>query len=225
MNESRYQFSTKELLLLPIFAIAATNVNAALNYLLYDVEREFARFWFDSIASTNFMSTLPTPVCESLGGLFIRSVDMVVAYLIAIILVILGRLNQPAAVLLLITLPFSPQIGTNLPLQTMYSDPLNTLAACWPEYVTTLVFILILWRIAARMKSCRNSRTQLFALGVFFLIAALGWWKMNPRGFGGPTLQNDLKADHKSVQCGTRFSEMLLHSKFLEGRLAFLGMM
>lgn len=200
MNESHYQFSTKELLLLPIFAIAATNVNAALNYLLYDVEREFARFWFDSIASTNFMSRLRTPFAESLGGLFIRSVDMVAAYLIAIVLVILGRLTQPAAVLLLITLPFSPQIGTLLPLQTMVLDPLNTLAALWPVYVTTLVFVLVLWPIVARTKSCRSSRTQLLALGVFFFIAAIGWWKMNPRGYGGPPLQNELKADRKSVQ-------------------------
>ena len=200
MNESRYQFSTKELLLLPIFAIAATNVNAALNYLFYDVEREVAKFWFDSIASTNFISRLPTPFCESLGGLFIRSVDMVVAYLIAIVLVILGRLTQSAALLLLITLPFSPQIGTNLPLQTMYLDPLNTLAALWPEYVTTLVFILVLLRIAARMKSCCNSRIPLLALGVFFFIAALGWWKLNPRGFDGPPLQNELEAESKSMQ-------------------------
>jgi hypothetical protein len=182
MNESRYQFSTKELLLSPLVAIAAFNVNSAFNYLLYDVEWEIARFWFDSIATTNFISRLPTPVGESLGGLFIRSVDMVVAYLIAIVLVVLGRLTQPAAVLLLITLPFSPQIGTNLPLQTMYLDPLYTLAACWPEYVTTLVFILVLLFIAARMKSCRNSRTQLLALGVFFFVAVLGWLKMNPRG-------------------------------------------
>jgi hypothetical protein len=200
MNESRYQFSTKELLLLPLVAIAAFNVNAALNYLLYDVEWEFARFWFDSMASTNFMSTLPTPVFESLGGLFIRSVDMVVAYVIAIVLVILGRLTQPAAVLLLITLPFSPQIGKNLPLQTMVLDPLSTLAALWPEYLTTLVFILVLLRIAARTKSCRNSRTQWLALAAFFFVASLGCWKMNPRGLGGPTLQNELNADSKSVR-------------------------
>ena len=200
MNESRYQFSTKELLLLPLVAIAAFNVNAALNYLLYDVEWEFARFWFDSIASTNFMSTLPSPICESLGGLFIRSVDMVVAYLIAIVFVILGRPTQPAAVLLLVTLPFSPQIGTNLPLQTMALDLLGTLAARWPEYLTTLVFILVLLRIAARTKSSRNSRTPWLALAVFFFIAALGWWKMNPRGYGGPPLQNESKADSKSIQ-------------------------
>lgn len=200
MNESRYQFSTKELLLLPLVAIAAFNVNAALNYLLYDVEWGFAGFWFDSIASTNFMSTLPTPVCESLGGLFIRSVDMVVVYLLAIVLVNLGRLTQPAGVLLLITLPFSPQIGTNLPLRTMVLDPLYTLAALWPEYLTTLVFILVLLRIAARTKRCCNSRTQLLALVVFFFVAALGWWKMNPRGYGGPPLQNELKAVSKSVQ-------------------------
>ena len=41
MNESRYHFSTKELLLLPIFAIAAFNVNAALNYLLYAITNRF----------------------------------------------------------------------------------------------------------------------------------------------------------------------------------------
>lgn len=199
MNESRYQFSTKELLLLPLVAIAAFNVNAALNYLLYDVEREFAKFWFDSISSTNFISSLPTPVGESLGGLFIRSVDMVVAYLIAIVFVFLGRLTQPAALLLLMTLPLSPQIGTLLPLQTMYLDPLNTLAAFWPEYVTTLVLILVLLRIVARTKSCRNSRTQLLALGVFFFVAVLGWWKMNPQGYG-ITLQNELEAESKARQ-------------------------
>lgn len=199
MNKSRYQFSTIELLLLPLVAIAAFHVNAALNYLLYDVEREFVKFWFDSIASTNFISRLPTPVCESLGGLFIRSVDMVVAYLIAVVLVILGRLTQTAALLLLITLPFSPQIGTNLPLQTVYLDPLYTLAACWPEYLTTLVFILVLLHIAARTKSCRNSHAQMLALSVFFFVAVLGWWKMNPQGYG-ITLQNELETDSKAVQ-------------------------
>lgn len=177
MNASRYQFSTKELVLLPIVAIAALNVNAALNYLLYDVERASNNFWYDSIASTNLIAKLPTLVSFALESIANRGVDTAVAFLIAIVLVTIGRLTRPASLLLLLTLPFSPQIGRS-PLDMN----VHSFTERWPEFVTTLVGVFVVLHIAARTKCFRNSRTQLLALGVFFFVAALGWWNMNPRG-------------------------------------------
>ena len=116
MNKSRYQFSTKELLLLPLVAIAAPNVNAALNYLFFDMERAAINTWYDSISSTNLIARLPKLVSVSLESFVPRCVDTAVGILIAIALVTIGRLTQPAALLLLVTLPFSPQIGYH-PLQ------------------------------------------------------------------------------------------------------------
>lgn len=177
MNESRYQFSTKELLLLPIVAIAALHVNAALNYLLYDVQRAANNVWYDSIASTHWISQLPTFAFFSLESLANRGVDTSVAFLIAMVLVTIGRLTQPASLLLLLTLPFSPQIGRD-----SLDINIHALAERWPEFVTTLVGVLVILYLAARTKPCRNSRTQMLALGAFFIVAAFGWWNMNPRG-------------------------------------------
>lgn len=195
MNETRYQFSTTELLLLPFVAIAAPHVNAALNYLLYDVERASNNIWYDSIASTHLISKLPAAVSFSLESMANRGVDTAVAFLIAIALVTIGRLAQFAALLLLFTLPFSPQIGRSSPDINVHS-----LMERWPEFLTTFAGVFVVLYIAARVKCCRGSRTQLLALCVFFFVAALGWWNMNPSGFSGTTLQTELKADNKSAQ-------------------------
>ena len=128
-----------------------------------------------------------------------RGVDTTVVLLIAIALANVGRLTQPAALLLLVTLPFSPQIGYD-----SLEISVASVAERWLEFLATFVGVVVVLSVAARTKCSCSSRAQVIALSAFFFVAMLGLWNMNPRGFSGPPLQNELKADNNAVVPGAR---------------------
>lgn len=194
MDSKPYQFGLKDLLLLPVIGLAAIGVNSSLDFVLFDIERWWLHLCLESLETANWYSKLPGFIIRFIETIASRGVDMAAVTLVAVLLVSLGKRTHSAAFLLLVTMPFSPQIGFD---SFSFYFRNNQWLEGWPELAIALMVLIAIGALAMRASDQVGSRTQQLALVGFFLIGVLGWWRLNPHNVGSPI----------SMACHTRQSD------------------
>lgn len=183
MDSKPNQFGVKDLLMLPLIGIAAVGVNSSLNFVLFDIERWWMHLSLNSIEATNWYSKLPGFAILLIETAASRGVDITAVTLVSILLIYLGKRTYAAAFSLVVTMPFSPQIGFD---SFSFYIRDNQWLEGWPELAMTLVALIAIGALAVRLSRRGRSRTEHVALAVFFLIGVLGWWRLNPQNFRSP---------------------------------------